>query len=288
MARTSLSGLVHIGFSSKKEGLVKLQRTIVGLTAVLLFFATGVRPLPAAQPPGAEPLFEWRQTWAETPHWGGRLGYIDARGDLKVRLRYDPEGEWVVVARQVSSFQLLDWSLAALRADGALFTSEGALNTPLEPVAENVCAYQKTLTRLGVLQCDGTLLVKESPSLPLRAVAGGVQAFQILDDRAAFRGVDGSLWAQEAGVVERFHKLADHVSSFQLEKGWIAYVEAQGEAASGATRLMAVEGSLLEGAPVLAREVARDVSDFEMEVRVEADATFSKTLTSLPCRAMAP
>lgn len=256
---------------------MRLQRAICAWAAVLLLGPLGLRPMLAAVPFEGDPLFQWKQDWVETPHWGGRLGFIDARGDLKVRLRYERDGTWVVVARHVSSFQLLDWSLAVLRADGTLLTAEGALNAPLEPVAENVCAYQKTLTRLGVLQCDGTLLVKESPGSRLRAVAAGVDAFQILDDRAAFRGADGSLWAQEAGVVDRFHRLAERVTSFQLERGWIGYVEAP--ALTGEpSRLMLVEGSLLQGVPSLPREVARGVSDFEMEVRVDADAGFRKTL----------
>jgi hypothetical protein len=226
-----------------------------------------------------DPASDWRADWTETPQWGGRLGFVDSRGDLKVRLRSAPEGEWVVVARRVRSFQLLDWSLAVLDQDATLFTAEGALNAPLTQVAENVCAYQKTLTRVGILQCDGTLLVRESVGLPVRAVAAGVEAFQLLDDRAAFRGADGSLWVQEGGVVGNFHKVADAVTAFQLERGWIAYLEGRTPDSKGtASRLMMAEGPLGLGSKVVWREVARDVGDFEMEIAVDSGAQFERTL----------
>ena len=234
----------------------------------------------AAPAPATDPVFGWKQGWTEVPQWGGRLAFVDLRGDLKVRLRSDPEGTWIVVARQVRSFQLLDWSLVVLSEDGSLLDIEGALNAPPQAVAENVCAYQKTLTRLGILKCDGTLLVKEIPSLPPRPVAAGVEAFHLLEDRAAFRGTDGSLWVQDGGVVGDFHKIAEAVASFQIEQGWLAYLEAG--AAPGASgspgRLMMVEGSLLLGTPVAPREVARGVSDFEMEVGVDSSVSFEKTL----------
>ncbi|HTD51676.1 MAG TPA: hypothetical protein VK780_01505, partial [Thermoanaerobaculia bacterium] len=260
---------------------MRLQRTVSVWAVALLVLCASVRPVSAAaSPSGGDPLFEWKQGWVESPQWGGRLGYIDRQGDLKVRLRSAAAGSWVTVARHVRSFQLLDWSLAVLGGDGRLLIAEGALEAPLDPVSENVCAFQKTLTRLGILQCDGTLLVKESPGSQPRAVATGIEAFQILDDRVALRGADGSLWVQEGGVAANFHKLADRVSSFQLERGWIAYLEppAANGGKAAAARLMIAEGSLFLGSAVTPREVARDVMDFEMEVRVDADASFQKTL----------
>src|SRR5438874_3456954 len=130
----------QLGFSFEKEAFVRLQRATGGWAAALLLLTTGVRLVSAAVPPSdGDAPFEWKQGWVESPQWGGRLGYINGQGDLKVRLRSGPADSWVTVARQVRSFQLLDWSLAVLGNDRTLFAAEGALHAPLEAVAENVC-----------------------------------------------------------------------------------------------------------------------------------------------------
>lgn len=233
--------------------------------ALSSLLAAAESPGTPAAAPGAS---TGRDGGSELPQWGGRLAYVDARGDLKARLRSDPDGAWVTVARDVQSFQLLDWSLAVLNRDGTLFAAEGALDAPLAEIARNVCAYQKTLTRLGVLQCDGTFLVRETPSMPVRRVATGVESFQVMEDRAAFRAADGGLWVHEGGVLADFQKVADAVDSFQLERGWIGFLRNRA--------LMLAEGSLERGA-LSFREIARDVAEFEMEVRVEP-GNFQKTL----------
>lgn len=154
---------------------------------------------------------------SETPRWGGRVGYVDDNGDLQVRMSENPNASWKKVATGVKSFQLLDWRLAVLRADNnrTLLLGEGELENKLTPVATNVCAYQLTLTRVGILQCDGMLLVKEW-GFDAKPVAQGVKSFQVLSDRVGVLGFDGVLWVQEGGsiVASDFREIANDVVRF--------------------------------------------------------------------------
>jgi hypothetical protein len=214
---------------------------------------------------------DWRVGWEETARWGGRLGYVDKAGTLWVQLRYQPEAPWVPVAAEVAQFQLLDWRLAVLKRDGTLWLGEGPLNAPLVHIDAEVSAFQLTLTRVGMLRKDGTFRVKEWGGEPT-SVATGVHAFQVLDDRVAVLGVDGTLWMQRGGTVHGFVPLATGVDAFQMEREWVAYRQ-------DARLMVARDDDDSESLIDLAfQEVAAETANFEMEVTVTFNETFDSRM----------
>jgi hypothetical protein len=69
-----------------------------------------------------------------------------------------------------------------------------------------------------VLQRDGVLLVKEWGLAP-KEVARDVQAFQVLLDRLGVLRQDGSLWAQQGGIIGALTHLADGVRLLAARHG---------------------------------------------------------------------
>src|SRR5262249_33862873 len=178
-----------------------------------------------------DPDFAWRQNWQESPQWGGRLGYLDNQGTLRVRMRFDPERPWLIVAKDVKDFQLMDWRLGVLKNDGTLLMIEnGALNQPLRTVDVGVEAVQMTATKVGILRANGEFRVKEAGLRGPVTFATGVKAFQVTSDyRTGILGSDNSFWlaqgAMTSAVRGAFQKIADDVESFQLEREWVAYTQ---------------------------------------------------------------
>src|SRR5262249_30206628 len=113
----------------------------------------------------------------------GRTGEIDAQGTLHVWSKSVP-GQAFEIARDVQSFQLLDWRIGVLRRDGSLWIGDGPLTSPLVRVDGDVVAYQVDAARVGILHGDGTFAVAETglASMPLRTQ---VRGFQVLPDRIA-------------------------------------------------------------------------------------------------------
>lgn len=226
------------------------------------------RPIQHDPAEADDPDFAWRKTWRESPQWGGRMGYVDQNGNLRVTLRYDPSTPWVIVAKGVKDFQLLDWRLTVLKEDGRLLFSEGELNSPFREIDKDVTAFQMTLTRVGSLHADGTLVVKEE-GFQARTVAKGVQSFQItFDGHFGVLGFDGSLYLQHGTTVtpESASLLAKDVTAFQIEREWVSYVQRAG---SGNRLLVGKEQSddpFHKVGPF--EEVATNVDDFEAQVEV--------------------
>lgn len=204
---------------------------------------------------------DWRSQWIEVPQWGGRVGYIDDEGRLKVTLRYDVDAPWVVVAEDVADFQLLDWRLGVLKTDGTLWINQGKLNEPLRQLDSDVAAFQLTLTRTGILGRDGTLRIYEWGYKPY-AVAHNVAASQTTSDgRVGFIDGTGDLWVQEGGAVrpDAFQKVASEVDAFQFEREWLV-TRSRGELRCSK------DG---RGAQREFVTIAKDVADFEAQVEVE-------------------
>lgn len=200
----------------------------------------------------------WRARWQEVPRWGGRVGYVDAKHDLQVRLVYDEGSPWVTVAHDVRDFQLLDWRLAIRKRDDSLWVIEGPLNGPMKKVADRVAAYQLTLNRLGLLAADGTFSVAEWGHEPA-PLATGVKAFQVNSRRMGILGFDGSFWLHQPGPEDTFEQIAKGVESFQLERDYVAY-------AQGGQLFVARAGFNEE---LVFKPQADAARDFAMEVTVE-------------------
>src|SRR5262249_3450234 len=161
--------------------------------SVLIVASTGLLASPdETSSAPQDPAFAWRADWKEEPRWGNRIGYVDAAGNLLVRVRRGSEKGFVTVARDVRDFQLLDWRLAVPGRDGTLRVGEESLKSPLQRVGENVAAFQVTPTRLAFVDAEGTLRVKDGAAEP-RVAARGVRSFQVLDTRLAVLGFDGTL-----------------------------------------------------------------------------------------------
>lgn len=191
---------------------------------------------------------------------GGRIGYVDSAGNLKVRAKSN-NAAWITVAQQVQDFQLRDSRIAVRQTDGKLQIWDGSLDNMRGTVIDevNVQAYQLGVSRIGILDKDNTLLVTDwGKPVP---IATNVQAFQILADRVGVLGLDGSFWVQEGLTTEKFHKLAENVASFQMDKEWIAYTDQR--KGRQASRLMLGRGQVAGMSFV---EQATNVTDFELEV----------------------
>jgi len=202
---------------------------------------------------------DWREGWSEAPYWGGRIGYIDQAGNLRVQLRYAHEPRFVVVTEDVRDFQLLDRRLAVVKTDGSLWLNEGSLDEPLRKIADDVEVFQLTLNGLGMLGTDGTLQVKRSGFAP-QSVARGVKAFQLEGLRTAVLGLDGSLWLQHGPPSAQASHVADGVASVQLERDWVAYESADGT-------LMLGQWEPRAGLPQFV-EQASGWTDYEMEASI--------------------
>lgn len=224
----------------------------------------GIKPGYGDDSEGSDPDFAWRSSWREQPEWGDRIGYVDSTGTLRVRTRRVDTASWVVVARNVKDFQLLDWRIAVLKQNGVLLLAEGPLNTPLKVIDQGVAAFQLTLTRVGILRTDGTFLIKEWGFLPQK-VATRIQAFQVLADRIGVLDLDGKLWVHPRGTVTRFLPIAEGVDTFQLEREWIGILKGG--------RLLIGKGELIQEGKMLSFvDQATNVTDFEMEVTVDLAA----------------
>lgn len=204
---------------------------------------------------------DWREHWRETSRWGGRLGYIDRWGQLKVRLVDEDRPEWVVLARNVRDFQLLDTAVAVLLDDGRLLLGQGHLNAPLRPVADNIATFQLTLLGLGMITTDGVFKMTDGGLDPF-TVAHGIKAFHMSPEGVAVLGMDDSFWVYHGtGVPIGFRKVADKVKHFQMEREWIAYVDEH-------DALMLAKATRPDESLTF-RPVADDVRDFEMELAVD-------------------
>lgn len=226
----------------------------------IIVFLMGVNLFPAAVlAAGAAPLQQ--KQWREAFQPGGRVGYVDTYGNLKVRAHTDPGAPWVTVAKNVKDFQLRDTRIAVCQNDGTLRFWDGPLDNMLWQVIDTeAAAYQLGVSRVGILHVDSTFLLTEwGAPVP---IAIGVKAFQVLPDRIGILGFDGSFWVQEGLSTEKFHKIADNVLTFQMEQEWVAYVEA-----TAPHRLMLGHGQV---AGMKFVEQAINVADFEMEVWVDA------------------
>ncbi|MCC6130895.1 MAG: hypothetical protein IT186_13305 [Acidobacteria bacterium] len=227
------------------------------------------RPIQHDPAEADDPDFAWRKTWRESPQWGGRMGYVDAAGNLKITLTYDPSTPWVTVAKKVASFQLMDWRLAVLTKEGRLLFQEGELREPFREIDRDVKAFQMTLTQIGMLHADGTLRIKES-GFATRTVAEGVKAFQVtFDGRVGILGNDGSLYHHHGGMItpESARLVARDVSSFQIEREWLLFVQNK----EGVRRLMVAREAMEDAFHTLSEPVAvtRNPGDFESEVEVD-------------------
>jgi hypothetical protein len=225
-----------------------------------------------------DPDFAWRRTWSEAPYWGGRVGYVDQAGVLRVQLRYaaanTPGADWVVVAKDVRDFQLMDWRIAVRKTDGSLWFATGELNKPLRKIDDQVAGYQMTLVDVGTLSVDGAF--RHSTGGPARTIATGVRAFQVQHTgRMGVLGHDGALWLFEGGRPkgDAFRQVARGVKSFQLEREWVSYLE-EGPAAK---LWVAKCESFRQEAPAFA-PVAEGVEDFEGEISVEMREGFPSRL----------
>jgi hypothetical protein len=228
--------------------------------------AGAVRAVAASPTPTLDPAL---LDYAEAPQWGGRLGYLDGSGTLKVRMRHDPGAPWVTVANRVKAFQLLDWRLAILQEDGTLRVQEGKLSAPFTVVAHDVVAFQLTLTRVGFLQQDGAFRVQAWGG-GTTTTAHDVRAFQVTDDRVGVLHRDGSLWLTDAAGLGELQRVAEDVRTFQLEREYVGYV-------TGAdARLLVAKAEGAERPRVV--EQARGVRDFELDVIVRFGQTFTSGL----------
>jgi hypothetical protein len=225
-----------------------------------------------------DPDFAWRKTWSEAPYWGGRSGYVDGQGVLRVKLHYVPDGSpgaaWVVVAKDVADFQLMDWRIAVRKTDGSLWFASGPLSEPLVKIDDQVAAYQMTLINIGTLSTRGAFRVSEGGRA--RTVANGVKAFHMQHSgRMGVLGNDGGLWLFEGGRPQgdAFRPVAADVKSFQLEREWVSYIEEGPQ-----SRLMVAKSeSLWRELPSFV-PVARGVVDFEGELSVETRDGFPSRL----------
>lgn len=201
----------------------------------------------------------WQQDqWNEVFQPGGRIGYVDSNGNLKVRANSDTNAPWVAVAQKVKDFQLRDTRIAVRQSDGRLQVWDGSLHQMRGQVIDtDAAAYQLGVSRVGILHSDGTFLVA-SWGAPT-PVAFNVRAFQVLPDRIGILGFDGSFWVQEGLSTEKFHKIADDVINFQMDQEWVAYLDRS----DTTTRLMLGRGQI---AGIKFVKQATNVEDFEMEV----------------------
>jgi hypothetical protein len=205
---------------------------------------------------------DWRTNWREIPQWGGRVGFIDNDNTLWVKLHIQ-NSEWVPLVSDVQDFQLMDWRLCVLKNDGTLLLGEKKLNEPLEAIDSDVLAFQMTQTRIGTLKANGDFCVKEV-GFDMEKVADNVVGFHFSRNRVAILKSDGSLWMHQGGAIHNFTHIADNVTSFQLAREYIAYVQ---QPDRGSNRLMIAKGNLWD--PLEFVEIAGDISDFEMEVIVK-------------------
>ncbi len=178
-----------------------------------------------------DPDFAWRQGWHEAPYWGGRIGYVDHLGNLRVRLLTVEPGadnaDWVIVAKDVLDFQLMDWYVAVRKRDRTLWYARGPLNTPLVLVGKSVEAYQLTELGLGMLNERGELSVFTGVAYP-RPMAAHVQAFQLTHHgRLGLLDQSGTLWLSDAPSWPggSFIAVRGNVQSFQLEREWVVVLD---------------------------------------------------------------
>jgi hypothetical protein len=127
----------------------------------------------------------------------------------------------------------------------------------------DVAAFQMNRLRIGILKTNGDFRLRE-PDLDIETLADDVVAFQITYDKLVILKSDHSLWAQWG---RKFKLLAENVTSFQLYRQYVAYVQdIEGEP----NRLMVAEWSR----DMEWFELAHGVVDFEMEVIVEPTKHF--------------
>lgn len=238
---------------SSFDGL-RLETCALACWACAALACTDVRPIsePPAQAPPSAPAPE---PTPQSAYARPRISFLAESGTLYLRPFEAAEGaSWTRVADDVAAFELVPSRVGVLHRDGTLRVADETNLHELLPVDSHVARFQLAGHRIGTLHADGTFRLAEWGTEPATR-AQGVKAMQVLVDRVGLLGFDGVLWIQDGTGDDVFHKVADHVRTFQLEREWVAYLSESGtlRVGSGTTANMAFV------------EHAQGVTDFEME-----------------------
>ncbi|TQV88420.1 hypothetical protein [Aliikangiella coralliicola] len=125
---------------------------------------------------------------------------------------------WTHVAGDVRSFQLEGNRIGVLNNDGSLHVKEGALNAPWFSQAQSVTSFQLERERVAALNTANDLWVTEGAlGNPWMAVSWEVKEFQLSYDRIAVLDFYNKLHIKEGALDAAWHSHAENVAKFQLD-----------------------------------------------------------------------
>ncbi|GLW90548.1 C40 family peptidase [Actinokineospora globicatena] len=152
---------------------------------------------------------------------GDRVGVLTHGGALLVKEGDLGPGWHTVNADSVTDFELSGARIGFTEGED-LYVVDGDIDGAAVLQDAEVAAFQVEGDRVGVLNTDGDLLVKEGDLEPgWVEVAGGVRDFQLHGARIAYR-VGGDLWAQDETLDAASTLQESNVAAYQLSGDRIA------------------------------------------------------------------
>jgi microsomal dipeptidase-like Zn-dependent dipeptidase len=145
------------------------------------------------------------------------------------RLAGPLDAEWVQESWNIASFALEGDRIGVLQNDGVLWVKEGPLDAEWVQESWNIRSFALEGDRIGVLQNDGVLWVKEGP-LDAEWVqeSWNVRSFALEGDRIGVLNTSGTLFVKEGPLDAPWTEESWNVASFALEGGRIGVLDRPG------------------------------------------------------------